>query len=53
MGIILENYGGGDGGSQKVEVIHFGTYNIQNGRNGGLGSVLHKMAQANVHLGLL
>ena len=36
-----------------MEVIRFGTYNIQNFRNGGLELALHGMAQANVNLGLL
>ena len=32
--------------------IRFGTYNIQNGRNGGLESALRRMAQANIDLGI-
>ena len=40
-------------GSTKEEVpIKFGTYNIRNGRNGGLGSALRGMAQANIDLGV-
>ena len=32
--------------------IKFGTYNIRNGRNGGLEAVLRVMAQANIDLGV-
>ena len=32
--------------------IRFGTYNIRNGRNGGLESALKGMAQANMDLGI-
>ena len=32
--------------------IKFGTYNIRNGRNGGLESALPGMAQANIDLGV-
>ena len=32
--------------------IRFGTYNIRNGRNGGLESALRGMAQANMDLGI-
>ena len=32
--------------------IRFGTYNIRNGRNGGLESALRRMAQANMDLGI-
>ena len=32
-------------------MIRFGTYNIQNGRNRVLGSVVRDMAQANLDLG--
>ena len=32
--------------------IRFGTYNIRNGRNGGLGSAPRGMAQANMDLGI-
>ena len=40
-------------GSTKEEVpIKFGTYNIRNGRNGGLESALRGMAQANIDLGV-
>ena len=40
-------------GSTKEEVtIKFGTYNIRNGRNGGLESALRGMAQANTDLGV-
>ena len=39
--------------STKEEVpIKFGTYNIRNGRNGGLESALRVMAQANIDLGV-
>ena len=30
----------------------FGTYNIRNGRNGGLESALRGMSQANMYLGI-
>ena len=41
-------------GSTKEEVpIRFGTYNISNGRNGGLESALREMSQANMDLGIL
>ena len=33
--------------------IRFGTYNICNGRNGGLEAALHGMSQANMDLGIL
>ena len=33
--------------------IRFGTYNIRNGRNGGLGAALRGMSQANMDLGIL
>ena len=40
-------------GSTKEEVpIRFGTYNIRNGRNGGLESSLRGMSQANMDLGI-
>ena len=40
-------------GSTKEEVpIKFGTYNIRNGRNGGLESAFWGMAQANIDLGV-
>ena len=32
--------------------IKFGTYNIRNGRNGGLEAALWGMAQANIDLGI-
>ena len=42
------------GSSTGEEVpIRFGTYNIRNGRNGGLESALRVMAQANIDLGIL
>ena len=37
---------GGDWGT----VIRFGTYNIRNGRNGGITSALQGMPQANLNL---
>ena len=41
------------GNSTGEEVpIRFGTYNIRNGRNGGLESELWGMAQANMDLGI-
>ena len=40
-------------GSTKEEVpIIFGTYNIRNGRNGGLESALRGISQANMDLGI-
>ena len=33
--------------------IRFGTYNIPNGRNGGLEAALQGMSQANMDLGIL
>ena len=33
--------------------IRFGTYNIRNGRNGGLKAALRGMSQANMDLGIL
>ena len=33
-------------------LIRFGTYNIRNGRNGGLESALRGMSQANMDLGI-
>ena len=40
-------------GSMKEGVpIKFGTYNIKNGRNGGLELALQGMAQANIDLGV-
>ena len=40
-------------GSTEEEVpIKFGTYNISNGRNGGLEAALRVMAQANIDLGI-
>ena len=42
------------GGSTKEEVrIIFGTYNIRNGRNGGLESALREISQANMDLRIL
>ena len=41
------------GGSTKEEVpIRFGTYNIRNGRNGGLESALRGMSQPNMDMGI-
>ena len=40
-------------GSTDEEVpIKFGTYNIRNGRNGGLEAALRGMAQSNIDLGV-
>ena len=33
--------------------IRLGGYNIRNGRNGGIKSAMHAMAQANMDLGVL
>ena len=42
------------GSSTKEEVlIRFGTYNIRNGRNGGLELALRGISQANMDLGIL
>ena len=42
-----------NGGSMKEELpIIFGTYNIRNGRNGGLESELRGMSQDNMDLGI-
>ena len=41
------------GSSMGEEVpIRFGTYNIRNGRNGGLESALRGIIQANINLGI-
>ena len=37
LGFIQGSYWGRGGVDKKVEFICFGTYNIQNGRNDGLG----------------
>ena len=42
----------GSSTSGKVS-IRFGTYNIHNGRNGGLEAALRGMSQANIDLGIL
>ena len=40
-------------GSTKEELpIRFGTYNIRNGRNGGLESAIRGMSKANMDLGI-
>ena len=38
---------------EAVRPIRFGTYNIRNGRNGGLESALRGMLLVNVDLGVL
>ena len=38
---------------KKEDIVRFGTYIIQNFRNGGLESALHGMSHANVGLGIL
>ena len=38
---------------KKEEVVHFGTYTIQDGRNGVLELALRGIVQANVDLGFL
>ena len=40
------------GSTQGREPIRFGTYNIQNGQNGGLESALQGMSQENLDLGI-
>ena len=43
--------GGGWGIRQEaVHLIHFGTYNIKNGRNEGLESALRGVSQSNIGL---
>ena len=49
-------YGGTkEGGEdiQKEEVIHFGSYKTLNGHNGGLESVMRRMDQNSIDLGIL
>ena len=41
---------GGQTGGYRETVILFGTYNIRNGRNGGLDSVMRVMSQYNLDL---
>ena len=41
------------GSTEEEGPIKFGTYNIRNGRNGGLEAALKGMAQANMDLGVL
>ena len=69
MGKAGESGDGGGGGKKKnrwwvplrrnrgpteEEVpIKFGTYNIRNGRNGGLETALRGMEQANLDMGIL
>ena len=43
----------GEGGDELQTLICFGSYDIYNGRNGGLQSVLRGMAQYNLYLGVL
>ena len=38
---------------QKEEVIHFGSYKTLNGHNGGLESVMRRMDQNSIDLGIL
>ena len=40
------------GPTEEEVPIKFGTYNIRNGRNGGLEAALRGMAQANIDLGV-
>ena len=49
----IRGRGGKRSQTKKVEVVYFGTHNIQNGRNGDLGLAWNRMYQANVDLGLL
>ena len=44
--------GGGQTGGYRETVIPFMTYNIRNGINGGLDSVMRLMSQSNLDLGL-
>ena len=46
-------YGGGEGIHKKVEVVRFGTHNIQIIRHGCIELALRGIDQANVDLGLL
>ena len=41
------------GPTEEEVPIKFGTYNIRNGRNGGLEAALRGMEQANMDLGVL
>ena len=41
-----------EGGGKVQTTIRFGTYNIWNGRNGGLESALRGMGQTNVDVGV-
>ena len=40
------------GSTEEEEPIKFGTYNIRNGRNGGLEAALRGMEQANLDMGI-
>ena len=52
-GVSTEGYQGeGQGVERLTRPIRFGTYNIRNGRNGGLEYALHGMYQANMNLGV-
>ena len=42
----------GQGVARRTRPIHFGTYNIRNGQNGGLESALRVMSKANMDLGV-
>lgn len=44
--------GRGTGAEENASTIRFVSYNIRNGRNGGLEAALRAMAQANVDLGV-
>ena len=37
---------------EAVHMIHFGSYNIRNGRKGGLKSTLQGVSQSNADLGV-
>ena len=41
------------GGDETQNLIRFVSYNIRNGRNGGLESVLRVMDKSNLDLGIL
>ena len=42
-----------DGGDKNQKLIRLGSYNIRNGRNGGMDSALRGTDQANMDLGAL
>ena len=53
MGVATGRVERSEGRGTKCTLIRFGSYNIWNGRNGGLENTLQGMAQANMELGVL